>query len=421
MARRGFLATLVHQSRVAAREQERAQRSAAREHYAAVRRTEQAERAAESLRLRLNRASEAERKRLEKEAREAHVAFMEADAEVRNYKLAEIYGDVDSLLATTLAVDDYVNLEKLRIAVEHPPFERSDLELPLRKPVPLPDPTEPKIVAPDPARGFLANLFGKKKHLVAVAMAQEDYEQAHAKWRTEVKLMPARRQAALDAYTQAEAERVAALQAARTQYAEESAAREAEVTAQNKRLDTLIANLGYGTPEAVEEYISIVLSNSVYPEHFTVTHEFEFEPRSAELKLRALVPGPDTIPKIKAYKYAKSTDEISATSLSQKVCRDRYVSAVQQIALRSLHEVFESDRRGLISTISLTVGTETVDPATGRQSYIPFVVVGAERESFLKINLAAVTPGRTLDYLGAAVSKNPYGLVAAEASGVRRS
>ena len=43
-------------------------------------------------------------------------------------------------------------------------------------------------------------------------------------------------------------------------------------------------------------------------------------------------------------------------------------------------EVFEADRRGLIKTISLEVGTNSIDPATGRPTYIPFVITAAERE-----------------------------------------
>jgi restriction system protein len=240
-------------------------------------------------------------------------------------------------------------------------------------------------------------------------------------WQSKLEELQARRHAALEAHTHAEARRVAALKAERARYARECAVREAEATERNKQLDELIVNLGYGTLEAVQEYVAIVLSNSVYPEHFAVTHEFEFEPSSAELRLRTLVPGPEKIPEVKAYKYTKSTDEITTMPLSQKLCRDRYASAVHQVALRSIHEVFESDRRGLIKTISLTVGTDTIDPATGRQTHVPFVVVGAERESFIEFNLSAVIPALTLDRLGAAVSKNPYGLVAAETSGVRRS
>ncbi len=86
-----------------------------------------------------------------------------------------------------------------------------------------------------------------------------------------------------------------------------------------------------------------------------------------------------------------------------------------------MHEIFEADRRGLIKTISLEVGTNTIDPATGRRGYILFVAVGSERKSFLELDLSNVVPTATLAHLGASVSKNPFGLVATEASGVRRS
>jgi restriction system protein len=86
-----------------------------------------------------------------------------------------------------------------------------------------------------------------------------------------------------------------------------------------------------------------------------------------------------------------------------------------------MHEVFEADRRGLIKTISLEVGTETNDPATGKRAYVPFVAVAAQRATFAEFDLSAVVPLATLEHLGAAVSKNPYGLSAVDASGIRRS
>ena len=44
----------------------------------------------------------------------------------------------------------------------------------------------------------------------------------------------------------------------------------------NEAIRELIANLGYGIVEAVQEYISIVLSNSVYPDHFPIEYDFDF-------------------------------------------------------------------------------------------------------------------------------------------------
>jgi restriction system protein len=164
-----------------------------------------------------------------------------------------------------------------------------------------------------------------------------------------------------------------------------------------------------------------VLSNAVYPDHFPVKFEFQFDPSTAELKLQVTVPGPDTLCTTKSYKYSKSTDEIVETQLSNKACKDRYTGAVHQVAIRSIHEVFEADRRGLIKTISLEVGAKTINPATGLETTVLFVATGAERDAFLEFDLAGVVPSATLAHLGASLSKNPYGLVQASADGVRRA
>jgi len=417
---RGFLAAVQRDLRAAARSHQRAQRAAVRDHNAAVRRADQARRAEERAHAQFLRSSEAERKRLEKEEREAHIESREAEAEERNTELLEIYDEIDSLLAATLEVDDYVDLGKLRAIAEHPPFERPDLEAPIPIPEPMPDPPQPTLSLPRPLGAF-GRLFGKRRHAAAIVKANEDHERAVSKWQAEIESLKVRRHEASEDHARAESQRVATLKSERARYDKECATREADVAERNATLDQLIANLGYGAADAIQEYVSIVLSNSVYPDHFPVTHEFDFEPTSAEMRLRVLVPGPETIPKIKAYKYTKAADEITTTPLAEKVCRDRYAGAVHQVALRSIHEVFESDRRGIIKTISLEVGTEAVDPATGRQGYMPFVVAAAERESFLKFDLSAVIPARTLERLGAAVSKNPYGFVSVERSGVRRS
>ncbi|MFO1400001.1 MAG: hypothetical protein U1F30_02115 [Steroidobacteraceae bacterium] len=381
---------------------------------------EQTRKAVQRMAAQAARASAAELKRLEKETREAHVAAKEAEVDEKNKKLEEDYAEIDSILAATLGVDDFVDLRKLIVSAEHPPFDMGHLEVPTPLPPEIPFPAQP-IFNPPPAPTGIAALFGKKKHEAAVAKAQAEHDQALADCQKKREQVVALRRETQAAHARAEAERTAALYNAKEAYAKACAVREAEATASNNRLEELIANLGYGAADAVQEYVSIVLANSVYPDCFPVTHDFSFEPASAELKVRVLVPGPDQIPTVKSYKYSKSADEITETSLSQKAIRDRYEGAVHQVALRSIHEVFEADRRGLIKTISLTIGTETADPATGRHAYIPFVVAGAEREAFLTFDLSAVVPESTLAHIGAAISKNPFALVAAETSGVRRS
>ncbi|MGH3374983.1 MAG: hypothetical protein ACRDP6_09610, partial [Actinoallomurus sp.] len=83
---------------------------------------------------------------------------------------------------------------------------------------------------------------------------------------------------------------------------------------------------------------------------------------------------------------------------------------VHSIVLRTLHEVWESDRLGHVDTIALTAGVEHVDPATGRPTVTRLLALAAHRDVFESIDLAHVTPVETLKHLKAVVSKNPHAL-----------
>jgi len=157
-----------------------------------------------------------------------------------------------------------------------------------------------------------------------------------------------------------------------------------------------------------------VLSNSVYPEAFPVTHEHTFDLASRELALTVTVPEPATVPTIKEFRYVKAKDEITSTALPAKTQKDRYANAVWQVAVRTLHEVFEADRAGKIHSIALTVGTNTIAPATGRPETVQLVVAAADRATFKTFDLGNVVPHSTLTHLGAALSKSPFDLTPAD-------
>ena len=402
-----------HQSQVAVRQAEQRQRVIA----AANRRVEQAQNAAQRALAASQRASEADRKRLEREAVAAHIAAMQAEVDENNAGLASVYEDLDNLLKATLDVDDCVDLETLRQVVGHPPFDRAELEIPIVPPTPIPDPVEPTRQAVETPKG----LFGKKKRLEeAQAKAEADFVQTWYAWQEEVQSLPAKRATQTLDHSAAETARESALAVERARYGSVCAEREKEVAEHNSSLDEFIANLGYGTVDAVREYVGIVLANSVYPEHFEVEHDANFEPATAELSLKVVVPGPDQIPTIKAHKYTRAADEITTVPLPQKEAKSRYANVVHQVALRTIHEVFEADRRNLIQAISLEVGTDAKNPGTGKQEYVTLVAVSASRDRFKEIDLSAVVPAATLEHLGAAVSKSPFDLAPASGAGVRR-
>jgi len=403
-----------HQARVA----EQRQRAAVRRHETHVRQVEQAQRAAERAQLAAVRASEADRKRLEKEASAAHVAAMQAEVDQRNADLRDQYAEIDGLLSATLDVDDFVDLEKLRVLVGHPPFPRVDLRVPLRAPAEIPDPPLPVRYAPEEPVG----MFGKKRKMAeAQAASEARYAADYYVWQAAAAAVPQQRAAQEQAYATAEQQRRARLAFEESKYAQECEARESTAAQQNAELDQLITGLGYGTVEAVQEYVGIVMANSVYPEWFPVETSATFDPETAELSLRVIIPGPDQVPTTKTYRYVKASDEIAASPLAAKDLKDRYAGIVHNVALRSIHEVYEADRRGLIHGVSLELGTETINPATGRETYVQFLAVAVSRDEFLKLDLTAVVPAATLDHLRAVVSKNPYGLAAVDGGGVRRA
>ncbi|XUL89234.1 hypothetical protein ACQ86D_23465 [Streptomyces galilaeus] len=419
--RRGFFAELNYQAQQAEKRRRQQEAAGHRAHLAAQRQAERATKAYERAQLAAARSSAAERKAAEREAARLHVESRLAEVESMNASLAGDLADIDGLLTWTLDMDDYVDLESLKIsAVEHPPFTPGRMAVPAPS---VPEPAyEPEPVYEEPAApgGLSAMLGGKKRHQQAVEGARTAFADAHRHWERA-------KEAAHSSYVKkaaqrekSEAKRVAELSAAEEKYKQECEKREADASAHNAEVAKLINDLAFDVESAIQEYVGIVLSNSVYPEVFPVEHDHVFNLASRELSLKVTVPEPSSVPAVKAYRYVKAKDEIASTNLPVREKKERYANAVWQVAVRSLHEVFEADRAGKVHSIALAVGVDTVDPATGRPAAVPLVIVAADRETFNSFDLAKVIPQATLQHLGAAISKSPFDLVPADTSrGVR--
>ncbi len=408
---KSFVSSALRAAKAMDRERVRQNRIADREYNAAIKERERAAKASERQLRQSAVANERERKAYEKELKAAHIESQLAEVESMNAQIHDTFDELEGLLQATVDVDDYVDLESLRKSEDTTPFDKPKLEISLVPPKNQILPQEPFYKDPPKPKGF----FGKKKKLdVATAKAKELYQTEKGKWEREVEALKAQYDLDVEAYMKAEEKRIQDL-------AKEKKRFRSELEKYNKDIDQFISNLAYGDAEALQEYIAIVIENSIYPAHFNVSHEFSFEPTSAELTMRVSIPSPSTFPSIKAYKYIKTSDEIKETQLSKKEHKDRYCNAVYQIALRSFHEVFEADRRGLIKTISLEVGANESDPATGKSGFIPFVGVSSEKDSFMEFDLSNLVPLATLKHLGAAISKDPINLVAVDVSGVRKS
>ncbi len=421
MAKRGFFAELNYQAQQAEKRRRQQEAAAARAQAAAERSAEKARRDVERALAAMARGSAAEKKAAEKEAARLRVESRLAEVESLNAGLVSTLAEVDGLLAATLDVDDYVNLESFKIgSVDHPPFQPGALATPTPGLPELVCPPEPVYQEPPAPSGLAAAFGGKKKHQAALERARAEHNEAGQLWHEKCAEMQKAHRARQEAHQKAEADRLEMLAQAEAAYQQECRQRDAEAEARNQELDRFINDLAFDVPDAIEEYVGIVLSNSVYPEAFPITHEHRFDLGTRELTLTVIVPEPTAVPAVKEYRYVKAKDEITHSTLPVKSQKDRYAGAVWQVAVRSLHEVFEADRAEKINSVALTVGVDRVAPATGRAETVPLVAVAADRQTFGEFDLANVVPQATLEHLGAAMSKSPYDLTPADTGpGVR--
>ncbi|MFY1700613.1 hypothetical protein ACN28G_02500 [Micromonospora sp. WMMA1923] len=311
------------------RAQKQAKTAAYRQHQQLRREAEHAMKAAQ----RASAADQRERKRLHAEARLAEVS---ADNSGLQSRLEEL----DNLLTATLEVDDYIDLGRLRKAVEHPPFAPGSLGNP------LPQPDWRRFEPPAPSS--LSKMFGgQARYQQQLAVAQHAFGQAQQQ------------------YAVAEANRQQRLSAAHQRYLQRCAKADAEAAAHNAELDRFAALLAAAEPAAVVEYFGMVLGNSVYPDDFPQHYRLAFVPESRQLVVEYHLPTLDVIPAAREYRYVKARDEITTTVRSAKEVKERYAKLVAQVTLRTVHELFEADRTGIVGTIVFNGIVDTTDPRTG--------------------------------------------------------
>lgn len=418
--KRGFWAEMQHQAAQDKKKREARERAWKRAQDAKVREAERARAAAVRAKAAAERAEGKERAAAEREAKRLHVEAMQALAASRTEDAMAALTEFSQILEATLDHDDFVDLELLRQTPEHPTFSSPHAE-PMTPPEPISAGEEPVFDPPAEPRGMKALFGSKSKHAEAVAKAKAEFEAAHAAWRAEVAALPQKQLAQMQQFQEAEMKRQQSLAQDRERYEAECAARNEEVATKNAELDYFISGLAAGRKDAVEQYFAIVLGNSTYPGDLDVGEEVTFDEEDRELHLKLFLPLPEELPQVKGYRYIKAQDEIVETARTAADLKRGYLAFIHQVTLRTLHEVWEADRDRVVETISLTAGTDNVNPATGRDVYTPMAAVAVDRDTFEHLNLRRVEPSESMKHLKAVVTKDPVNFVAIDTSkGVRR-
>jgi restriction system protein len=349
-----------------------------------VREAEQAQQAYLRAQEQARRVNEQERKQAEKERARLYIESRVAQVASDNRELEDQIKSLENLLNLTLQIDDYVNLDKLKVVPDVPL-----LKLPIHLRQALPTPSVKDFFPPELSAAQKLLPWVRSKHEEQVQKAKENYDRALA----EAEKAAAARQ-----------ERINTL---KREHDEETRKIVEEAEVRNKELDELKKDLAESKPNAIVEYIAVVLSLSKYPEGFPKKCKLAYIPESRQLVMEYDLPTLEVVPNVTTYKYNKTADEITSTARPVKQRNALYASIIAQVTLRSIHEVFEADRHKNIDSVVFNGYVEMLDKSTGRMARTCLITVRTTRESFLEIDLGKVDPELCLKGLSASISKSP--------------
>lgn len=369
--RSGFSGLLVAVARDAAR----AQRQAAANQRRQIREYERA-----------LRQSERDRVLVAKQARQRYVEDRVQDVQDQNAALDDSIQELRSILEQTLTLDDTISFDSLR---SHEKFRQ--LAIPRDLAERYPEPARASFFAAIGSPNWFMNLFpsAKAKHQQRLDSAEGQYQKALSQHKAD------------------EAEREAQITKLRAQHDEEKSAFRQKQDARNAEINEFEKAYREGDREAIIAYCSMVLERSAYPEN--INHEFRitYSTDSKEIVIEFDLPKPDVVPSVLEYKYVKARDAIDTKARKQSEIKELYQDVIAAIALRTIHEVLESDQSNHVQVVTFNGFVQTVDPTTGRDVRPCLISVRTTRDRFGEIDLSRIDKRACLRNLGAQVSSRP--------------
>lgn len=138
------------------------------------------------------------------------------------------------------------------------------------------------------------------------------------------------------------------------------------------------------------DYFSSLLLKSDYKNLFK--KEVEVFHNDRMLLINYLLPSIDEYPKIKDYKYTLTSNTISEVKYSESFISQSYENTLYSICLRSLYELFSSDKNDKIDFVTFNGFVESVNKAIGKKERKCILSVQTTKEAFMEIELENVNP-----------------------------
>ena len=326
-------------------------------------------------------------KEAEKQARADYLSLRVEETEDLNTDILERIAELRSVLAHTLSVDDCISFATLRPATA---FERF---------------VPPEHLWPD--------AFAVHHHFPQQTSWQQIFPGSATSQSTAIAAFVAKIRTEAAEFAEHEAFKAAKLASLQSDYDARKSAFEQRVSLENADIDEFESSYFAKAQEAVVAYNEMVLTRSEYPlDGFPQTFRIAYDAVGGVMVVEYDLPQVSVVPSELEYRYVKTKDTIEPKARKAADIKQIYQQLIAEIALRTLHEVFEADQGKAIAILTFTGILDTYDPASGHDVRIPVLSVRATKESFLQLRLERIDALACLRSLGASVSAKPDELLA---------
>ncbi|MBF0534441.1 MAG: restriction endonuclease [Nitrospirae bacterium] len=178
----------------------------------------------------------------------------------------------------------------------------------------------------------------------------------------------------------------------------------------NSKIDKFKQDYFDNISSAISEYCEIILSNSNYPEFITKEYKVFYVEDSGILIVDYFLPAPNILPNVKGVKYNKSSKEYKVICLSETEQQKLYDNTIYQIALRTIHELYNADIINALKSVAFNGLVKHIDKGIGKEVTACIISLQANKEIFSEINLSQVDPKMCFKKLKGVGSSNLTGL-----------
>ena len=134
-----------------------------------------------------------------------------------------------------------------------------------------------------------------------------------------------------------------------------------------------------------------------------MSNKVEFDEESRFVVVELELPPLDTTPTTAGYKFISCGNNVEPIPLKKKDAAARYESILDQLVLRTIHEVIEGCYIDTVKGVLLNGWVTNVNKATGNDSRKRLRSVVADRATFEAFGLARIDPASCIRHLSEGV------------------